>query len=171
MFWVSHVYWHVVYSSRCGTWHFLCKLFSELPRNTEKAEIIAINTIRNFGPGKWYLDFVPWHHGKIKFSIVKPKKTPMRNYYLILFAKSWQVWRKHGGGRDPCLGYNSKACSWRKLLISMRLITFLRTSTLVTLTRTVKQGALEFIFSTWMEQAIKGDIRQTFLATLQDFLL
>ena len=54
----------------------------------------------------------------------------------------------------------------RKLLISMRLITSLRTLTEVTLTRTEKQRALKIMLFSSLEEEIKGDIKWNHLVIL-----
>lgn len=59
----------------------------------------------------------------------------------------------------------------RKLFISMRLITSLRTLEEVTLTRTENLRSLEIILFTCLEGQIKGCIKWPCLATLQTSLL
>lgn len=52
-----------------------------------------------------------------------------------------------------------------KLLISIRLITSLRTLTEVTLTRTEKQKALKIMLLTHLVEEIQGDVKRNHLAT------
>lgn len=96
------------------------RLSWELPGTWRMTEIIFIRILRNLGPGKWYLDFTCWHHGKIKLSTIKPKEMLMISYYLIIFAEPWQVLKGTWRWTQFLFRYNSykrasKACSWDKI--------------------------------------------------------
>lgn len=95
----------------------------------------------------------------------------MRSYHLITFAEPWQVlkgtwrWTQFLVQGIIAVGGLVKHALGEKLLISMRLITSLRTLTEVTLRRAGKQKALKVMLFTCMEEEIKRDVKWNYLAT------